>query len=540
MFMHHANFRFHAEFNIISANVIFHQLIHRQKTQDTQIVGSFIRLNLLNMTLNVIHIVANKTHMISIFSPDHTTYEIYDGPGFLSERKKLRKSTWKSSSFQCIVTFFKFGKPPAEEAFNFKYSKRNFDVQILPDIPVSFLWKKENETLTNLIVFVSETNKSTNLTFTQFVFVGHDPFDCLFGGLSIFAASGKTLWKQVACHCEQDRIRSRNLQNVYSANEKLLVVLYQYSQYSRVNVALTFSPLNCWPVQVDMCRILEAVGKGQQFELGEGNCLVVQLSTHFWRNEPFADLPEHRNYDYYADSIETTQMCYTEMLKFVKKNISLSRYKFSVEGFLFFSGMIDKENTLSSFIVKGHDFVHEKKKDLSVYEWRTSKKFLMTSAQLAHMYETNKCKSKSNGIFFNECEIYVHSKNNFSKRFHVVFYTHVPTHEDTPWFQYFDLRSTGWVDIEFKEHDKVVVDKGMRIIHVQNISINLGSLKKAEILSLEVSESSWAKNKQQNVEIEIAAKTKVKPPVHYVALASGRFVFVLWPLCVQEKQKKLS
>ena len=181
-------------------------------------------------------------------------YIIYDGPGILTTFIRITQSNTKCSTFQCTIqllvqnvlndAYFRFYSIPLP----FSDSKRT--IQGTNDF-VDFPNKKCLNYVCILSV-VAEYQQQVNVTIYKINSVSlYDP-TCIFSGVTT-AETIQDDYKQSETLCENHDGTKNTSRSFYSQNSSLIMVLYWYKGYSRIQISVHISQTRRKPVLIDAC-----------------------------------------------------------------------------------------------------------------------------------------------------------------------------------------------------------------------------------------------------------------------------------------------
>ena len=250
-------------YNINSKHILFRFLISVRKLEKIIINGSMI-----------------------------TRYVVFDGPGFLSDTINTTTRFKITSTYQCLVLLLESREgsfryfPKQLSAFN------NISINQTDDSVFNFPNKKCNKGLCILLV---NADVGFQLNVTAITVKSTMPLNvnCLYAGL----VTGERLGSEnnearTICECDEGQARS-----FYTYKSTLIIVVYWYSVYSRINSSVMLSQTKCKPVIIDYCILrllttspLSDLNKFSDikfsyyilhlaYEINSRKCAVVQFLT---------------------------------------------------------------------------------------------------------------------------------------------------------------------------------------------------------------------------------------------------------------------
>ena len=99
---------------------------------------------------------------------------------------------------------------------------------------------------------------------------------CLFGGLVIGEYSNE-IYDEFFTVCDSTGLKIRNF---YSQESSLILLLYWYKEYSKINISVILSQTTCMSVLFDPCLFSRECYLDTNLYLNNSDCAVIQIATH--------------------------------------------------------------------------------------------------------------------------------------------------------------------------------------------------------------------------------------------------------------------
>ena len=192
---------------------------------------------------------------------------IYDGPGTKAERLSgyIIKGTTFQLTIQVCGNILHSANDFASNRSNFNYKSKNLiqskNFSINTDEILTVKSSMHHDRLIPVVMygFHASKNHHVNLTITDYFYEGLDSAGCSYGGLAAFEII-KGINHEILSLCNKKTNLLTKHRNIYSAEEKLLVVVYSYRNYSRIRVQLKISSTVCEVIRVDICKLQQLTG----------------------------------------------------------------------------------------------------------------------------------------------------------------------------------------------------------------------------------------------------------------------------------------
>ena len=257
---------------VVFIDVIFHimsaQLIENRRTEEFGFtLMSVYFVPLAKRLIMTYRILVNKHERIVLSServPKRINVMIFDGPGFFSPKTFVQKEriNVSTTTFQCVI-----------------HHEHNNEEKIFGFISyLRILTKKKYvhiENKTNLIRFPgdlclepsclfvlllhSKQNVYFNVTLHQFLYVGQPNFKCFFGGF-VFLDFVSTQFKETLLLCNRYSNSSlfetsHHQRSIFSSNSSIVIVLYQYKEYSSMEFSASVYLTKCTGLKIHPCSL---------------------------------------------------------------------------------------------------------------------------------------------------------------------------------------------------------------------------------------------------------------------------------------------
>ena len=214
-----------------------------------------------NSTLQTFSIKVNHYEdiLLEISTDLESTMFLLDGPGLVSPWKIIRKKITKLARFQCLVKIYKTLRASGSLQVIYTSVKSLSSTHIIPkESPLLYLnYNMLNNT--NSIkrsVLNLETNDAFKINCTVMVLRYAGPLDssCKYGGLVAYETQ-ENVNKHVISLCNENISQFSQPRNIYSTFNKLVLVVYNYKEYSKLNVTVKITTSVCELVRIDICKI---------------------------------------------------------------------------------------------------------------------------------------------------------------------------------------------------------------------------------------------------------------------------------------------
>ena len=213
------------------------------------------RLILLsNIYFATFSVQVRKTHFIKIFIFFQiSTFQVFDGPGVLSNSLMAHENVFSCSAFHCTVLVIHNTNILNAQLMNYAsfIAKRG-----------RFVVKRNNYTLSLpsnacldkicILHIQADRNYHINATLESMIYLGQYSQTCVYGGL-VIAEQLPNEYKEHQALCANKTGTSAPIRNSYSFQSSLTVILYWYKPYSVLNASLMLSTTKCSVVHICDC-----------------------------------------------------------------------------------------------------------------------------------------------------------------------------------------------------------------------------------------------------------------------------------------------
>ncbi len=209
-------------------------------------------------------IVSKLDSIILKIIPIHSFwYEAFDGPGFRSKSLKARNDAFEASYFLCTLLMYRKSEiiDDIRRSFGYfdsfvQYSTRSFDLSqqvpvIVPQGSSLDLTLPDNKCqISSCVVLVTAASSlGINIVTNNMTYEGPFSIFCDLGGIAYFQKVVDQ-YNEDVCLCHQTQNRS-----VYIKGPEVIVMLYWFQHYSRIQVQISLAGSSCTPVSIDPCFI---------------------------------------------------------------------------------------------------------------------------------------------------------------------------------------------------------------------------------------------------------------------------------------------
>ena len=126
-------------------------------------------------------------------------------------------------------------------------------------------------------IIKSPINSHINVSLQDFMCLGYETFDCFHCGLAFYDINriDLTVISKITKICSSTPVNWMNLQNVYSSNERMLIVGYSYKNYGLLKFSLVINWTLCQPVLVHNCK-----NSIIHIDIPIAACLILQVGKY--------------------------------------------------------------------------------------------------------------------------------------------------------------------------------------------------------------------------------------------------------------------
>ena len=416
-------------FDIIALNVIKYSKLEHTNKLNTEIKRYSIALVPANIGIVIYHIVVEKINHIFVKVKNAVYTLVYDGPGFLSNKVILQQKgvNFKSSSFQLVIQIIKHfhDENHQDQLYRFISIPNKEREEILMETKSSVYifkhdskdsFKHNNSVCVQSILFTSQNGSYVNVSITNFIYGGITITSCQYGGISFFDHN----LESIASICTKRKVDAQNLQNVYSNENKLFIVIFSFHPYSSLRIQVKVSVSMCKVIKIDACQNYDVHEPDYSFDVTAFNCTLVQVSAKL------------------VDSLDPDMKACQLVLSIKKFDGPVHYYYYYASEYISTDGMY--------FKIAGRNYIYDKNYNILLYEWQKRTKHLMNIRQHQQNFVTD-------DPWFLRHDysqlININTKNGHSKSFKVILKTWIPTTDDLLRFRFKGIKGRNWVDIYF-------------------------------------------------------------------------------------------
>ena len=206
-----------------------------------------------NYLLCIFRIQVKKNMYIEIKPDKSFTLIIFDGPGFESNVLKKTLTTYKTTTFQCILQLLKTSLLTGFLNHTSQTLAISQHIKVNDSITLMLLHKGKHEIPVALSVDASHSSYiNVSLLFIRYRSQFLSSPDCSFGGICIFKELNGVS-NDYECICTNYKPNLGLSRNIYSSGSSASLILYWYKEYSEIEVALNISKSTCKVVITDPC-----------------------------------------------------------------------------------------------------------------------------------------------------------------------------------------------------------------------------------------------------------------------------------------------
>ncbi len=251
------NFSVEAQYTVIDARMLHNILTTKHPALITCI---FIHQNIKSPVVLTFHIQVEKTDVIvlQVATPySETKLLIFDGPGSKSKLKTNSRSM-NMSSFQCLVQTASPKVTTTESYVMFSSYKMRFSATFQiqeTSLEINTL-KSCNINPCVLSVSTKESN-FLNVTMTKLNYFSNETLNCNFGAFLILE-NNVLQHNTLKCESYDSLVDPAS---VYSRTNNLILLLYWYTEYTKISAHLKISPTKCVVASLEFCAQEECESK---------------------------------------------------------------------------------------------------------------------------------------------------------------------------------------------------------------------------------------------------------------------------------------
>ena len=206
-----------------------------------------------NYLLYIFRIQVKKNMYIEIKPDKSFTLIVFDGPGFESNVLKKALTTYKTTTFQCILQLLKTSLLTGFLNHTSQTLGISEHIKVIDSISLMLPHNSKHEVPFALTVDASHSSYiNVSLLFMKYKSQFLTSSDCSFGGICIFKELNGVS-NDYECVCTNYEPNLGLSRNIYSSGSSANLILYWYKEYSEIEVALNISKTMCKVIIIDPC-----------------------------------------------------------------------------------------------------------------------------------------------------------------------------------------------------------------------------------------------------------------------------------------------
>ena len=500
-------FKLDVSFDIISNNIIHNNNLQSKVDNRYQY---FYNIQVIQTLLQVFYIKVSKFQQINIKFNFSSKCTVYDGPGYLSKSYIIsdKYSKFLTSSFQCLIKVISSNLKTDIDLQHSVYTYISFtrytQTLILSDKEQKYYTYNSFENKSNFhkkLIFESGKNTHLSIKISKFHYIAlHEDFNCKYGGVSMFDFILGNM-EETRSDCTTRLDDQFNLQPLNSKNNKTLVVIYSYYQYSNISISINITVIDCHLVKITLCdmdRVCYANAKScssflenetitihgepisrDSFKItfqpkGE-HCVKVQLETN-----PFSYLTPFPNLQRKIQRLCTTMF-------YVKVSRDSYVYQYDMSGY--FSNIDSLWSHWQKFYAFNTPYKYDPIHNISVTHWVNGTKKILKNSP-----------GRSNDAF-----ILLDAPKGLNLAFTASLLEKMPSHKDSVLFSIFITKWISWVDLYFRKTNLLPENENKIILNTLNHFAN--KILGHKILKISMNQKDIEENQ---TEFQLTIKTQVK------------------------------
>ena len=477
----------------VMCHVMSAQLIQSQRTENLSFTLMFVYLVPLNKRLiTTYRILVKKDEKIRLFSyriSRKVDLIIFDGPGFLSpvyyiQNGKINVST---ATFQCVVQVIHHEYKEEKNIF----SPLNYLAESKEKKKIHMKNKSEivqfpddlclEPSCLSALLLHSTQNVYLNITIHQFLYMGEPSSKCYLGGFA-FLDFAFHQFEETLLMCNRHPNSnlfetSHHQRNILSRNSSVIIILYQYKEYSSIQFSASIQLSNCFGLKIHPCSLRNFKEHDEEFlpyshfirlrrrrrgtfavSVSQTRCIAFQFSTEIdWKVSGSFSQP--RLWSLYCSLT----------LEFKEIKAEKKLWEMIYSGF--FPRSLLEENHMNIIGAIEHTSIQP-----IITEWNKAnnnvssgchyfKRERPINAKMHPMCGLFSCLSTG---FYMNC--YLKSKKSFAATFFMKYFVITPVFSETLRFCV-DLQygSTGWVNVILNPTDETPSNTYIELIHPEEL-----------------------------------------------------------------------
>ena len=321
-------------FSVISKSLLENQQPFKVRLYSLLTIHYLVVAQLVINTYKV-NVKKFYTVYLTLYQQNIKKFIVFHGPGILSRKTQVNandSNTLNVGTFQCLIQVLinKNDNSKTMKSSYFSYKSQRFPRTLIKvtdnnQILASF----SSATFKNQISYNIRSPKTSKikLNIISYTFEGRESSKCDYGGIALFDYKlPERLFKESTTICNEDNHREHtSKQTFYSSFHYMMIVGYEYKEYSSVTFNASISRTHCNVAQINPCILtyLHSIRKSlflispsylirhlrwerYYFELGASRCVILQfLSKIYWDNSYMRKHFTHRllygSFLYYKD-----------------------------------------------------------------------------------------------------------------------------------------------------------------------------------------------------------------------------------------------
>ena len=164
---------------------------------------------------------------------------------------------------------------------------------------------------------------------------------------------------------------AQNLQNVYSNENKLLIVITSYHPYSSLRIEVKVSVTMCKVIKIDACQNYHGYRTYYSFDVTAFNCTLVQVSAKLANS--------------LAPDVKVCQL----VLSIKKFDGPIHYYYYYASGYISTAWFTRNKHLETYFIIAGRNYIYDKNNYILLYDWQKRTKHMMNIRQNQQHFVTD-------------------------------------------------------------------------------------------------------------------------------------------------------
>ena len=460
-------------------DTVIYEPTSAKKNYRSHIIAVFI----VDQVITSLHIIVSKFKQVVIAAiPDRESVFVFDGPGFLSEKRKVFKVPFLCSAFQCILQMrqeygLKYNKNTTDILFAEEWHKSNAKNISLKDGEKKVARMREKKAYFGIFRVTVPNGLRANVSILSIKYKGKEHPECLFSGLVFFDKKDHSN-QEIETHCFLQRKSFLIHKGIYSSGSELIFVSYAFLNYGLLGFVLRLSSTSCHLIRINVCtkfhdhimhlskdpmnflrnyhNAFQQTSLNIKLNITTFECTVAQLFVMWWDN------CFHFSMFVLGYEIKLpAPMLFKGLISVEKNTQQTEQLQYRVYGIL-----ASKSTVLMSphsvedalFIIFGKDLHHNKFHDLYVGEMKAWES-IKTSPSKQKFYDLGKLAATLFYNAFKDTKTLLMLKPSFGKYlyFSCDVSSQMPTHQGSPAFYISFIGGNSWIDLFLGPSGKKVV-----------------------------------------------------------------------------------